>query len=714
MGATLGGAFAGEDRGAAREAEVRAVVAEILGDCRTGEPAEVTRHLDLVRLAREVSRVDVLGEVDAARRASFEATVAIAVRNVITNDPTIVSTGDAEVRRIVLRGDDDEAEVFLRQRDRSGFRHWSRWWLARRNDRWLLHDIGDVDSGIRLSLATAALVAAESEAGTDVGHTARIAVALRAAARALASGDALAAREMASEFEDEEIPALLAELRGIVLASTALASGLPDRALAALERERGTRPAADDAPVSSYLRALAHDLLGDHEACLAAARRYVEAIGGDADGWVAAGVALERLERKGEARDAYRAALLDDPANTEALVGLLASLDPALPAERTETYQVLSTVPDLGAVLDAVAYGLVARGAPARVEELAAAASSLSGDVRAQALLVLARARAADGRSDEGVAVLATLAEELLTTDPERYEDVLYLQLDLTRAAEGAEAALDAATDPFMAFPHLAQALVDEEKRDELLRLIAVYTEREPGDPSLTVFRGHFHSMNGDHAEAARAFRTAFGEAEAEDWERKSELHELTVRAEYAAGRGAALVDELAPRRMTVERLADAAFVARDGAMLELLVQRQSKADPGDPGLPLWTAAAAYVRNDFAGTIGALASPPAGLTSDPALAGLADELLVRSFIRLERLDEALLAARESAERDGDPLHLAVVHAVRGDVLRTGAALATLEAIGYRSADFHADPDLGQALRSDGMQELALRFGPPAE
>jgi hypothetical protein len=86
---------------------------------------------------------------------------------------------------------------------------------------------------------------------------------------------------------------------------------------------------------------------------------------------------------------------------------------------------------------------------------------------------------------------------------------------------------------------------------------------------------------------------------------------------------------------------------------------------------------------------------------------------VRSLARLKRYDEALKEAEPGArEQFGNHLLVAVVHALAGDVAKTGAALEESVRRYGDTYSIYGDPDLGPALRSEPFRALRERYPEP--
>jgi hypothetical protein len=88
--------------------------------------------------------------------------------------------------------------------------------------------------------------------------------------------------------------------------------------------------------------------------------------------------------------------------------------------------------------------------------------------------------------------------------------------------------------------------------------------------------------------------------------------------------------------------------------------------------------------------------------------------LIRSLVRLKRLDDVLRENRALKEDTPDPWYATLILALAGDVGRVEQNLQKLVKQGHSVQSFYDDPDLGPALRSERFAKLRAKYPEPKE
>jgi tetratricopeptide (TPR) repeat protein len=342
---TMKAAFAGGAN--VQDAEVEGFVTRLQQAVREGDRTAVTtmvapgRMLDGVEAATGKS-------LPAGARAVLEAQLAAELFEFF--DPTVVET---EVKRI-----DRDAEgnlvVYLRMIDRDRIALKSRWWLYHDGEALRWWDGEDLQLGLRISTAMAAgIAAAEAQGGSDVIER-FLEVITRLADMAM--DDPVQVRQLAVDLDGLQLQGLPPSFRHLAIvarASAAAALGEPQDALARLDALETEALQAIDMPMRHYLRASACLALGRFADAAAAATRYLELLGGDAEAYLLLGMAeLGRGDRTA-ALAAFDKGMADDPRLPDNYGGVaMASEELAAVVER------LRRAPE-GSVLDGAAQWLV-------------------------------------------------------------------------------------------------------------------------------------------------------------------------------------------------------------------------------------------------------------------------------------------------------------------------------------------------------------------
>ncbi|MHC4862170.1 MAG: hypothetical protein ACYTDY_18985, partial [Planctomycetota bacterium] len=241
-----------------------------------------------------------------------------------------------ELRRLDFRDGGREAEVLTCQWDEDGFSWKTRWWLTRREDRWRVYDVEDVATGVRVTSFLASMLAEVAGGGPTVSVDDFL--VLNAAMVAIGSDDYEGAVEHLDEIADAEFPGPVEALRQLALAGVRLWQEAPEDALHHLERVGALQP---DMPLLDLLRATALNCLEEHEEALTLARRYLERVGPDAEGFIQEGAALLGLERTEEAVAAIRSVLELNPDYLDMLVLLCVALPQEEKKEVVERFREL-------------------------------------------------------------------------------------------------------------------------------------------------------------------------------------------------------------------------------------------------------------------------------------------------------------------------------------------------------------------------------------
>jgi tetratricopeptide (TPR) repeat protein len=181
------------------------------------------------------------------------------------------------------------------------------------------------------------------------------------------------------------------------------------------------------------------------------------------------------------------------------------------------------------------------------------------------------------GKIDQGVArfreFLAGRAQPA-----ERRQTVSTFLSDMLEAGKPIEA-YRAAPDASQAFEELASELLDEDRHEELNRLLAAHRARKPGDPLPDWYAGQVHLNEEAWGPAAQALEQAWKKA---DKEQRRRFRWAYMRSLYKAGQASRALAEVEPRKDTCTQLAYLMTGDGKGAELKQLVAAQRKAGDND------------------------------------------------------------------------------------------------------------------------------------
>ena len=232
---------------------------------------------------------------------------------------------------------------------------------------------------------------------------------------------------------------------------------------------RGAQP---HAPTWSALTAT----LGEHEVALESGREAIAVCGDDADVDRQIGIALEKLGRRDEAIEAYRAGLREDPAVLENLMGLRA----VLPAgQKAELGEWLPKLPQPPVAFRPLASEALNAGDNESVDVLVDAVRTIVPQLPAADVV---KARQSIRRKKVNIGIAQFKAAIVKIPVPERTLHVRDFLDDMLAAGKPVEA-YRAAPDPAFAFRYLADRLEGKaERADELHRLTEEHKKRPPRD----------------------------------------------------------------------------------------------------------------------------------------------------------------------------------------------------------------------------------------
>jgi predicted Zn-dependent protease len=146
-----------------------------------------------------------------------------------------------------------------------------------------------------------------------------------------------------------------------------------------------------------------------------------------------------------------------------------------------------------------------------------------------------------------------------------------------------------AAPDAEQAFEILAEDLQEQDRRDDLRRLIEAHRAGHPADPWLAFYQSDVHLEDKDYDKAARVLGEAMKRAPRN---LRDQLRWKYIFAMYKAGRGLQAYEESEPRHPAFTQLANLLAGDKKGAELEALVKAHRAQDADDPDVFYFAARA--------------------------------------------------------------------------------------------------------------------------
>lgn len=237
-----------------------------------------------------------------------------------------------DIKRIKILDASGEAAVVFRMWPTDGPVRKERWWLTKASGQWKVYDLENLDIGGRMSVGIAMVSASKDKMSVKWEQARRN---FRTATQARLAGDLVEAERLMLEPRDAELPAEMEAIRWMGMGSIKLDQMQFEQALELYDKAESLNPAM---PALDHLRALAHNMLGNHEAALTHARRYLDVLGDDPDAYLQVGNALYGMDRREESAEAFRKGLREDPQSWENLAGLGVALAPENKAEIGEWF----------------------------------------------------------------------------------------------------------------------------------------------------------------------------------------------------------------------------------------------------------------------------------------------------------------------------------------------------------------------------------------
>ena len=685
---------------------------ELGAELRRGDGTRIVNHFDPDRLIQEIDREGQLaraGANDARARDGLRQGLAAGM----TKKAVVLRWDATEVRRLRWLVPGREAVVIARHTTSvlgEEVRFKMRWWVIRDGDRWRVYDLEDLSLGGRFSQLVG-LVVAEGLRGGRLPDWARPEVtgAINDGMVAVLNGDHAEAERRVSAIRPGLLPRPLEAVRQVVLALAKEGLGRWDEALRACDEAEACNP---DMPLVHFVRAVAYNQLGKFEEAVASGRKYVEALGPEADAYLQIGVALSRLGRHEEAAEALRAGLDDQPNFPE----ILDELRRCLPADRKEEVgrrfaALRDPAGQFGRLLNEALADEDFEGAEVLIE-----ARRRQAPADPEVLFQYARLRDRQDRPDEAFRLFPR-ALELAPPQrrPEYLSTFLAAMAGRGRHLEAYRTLADA--DATAAFRQLASDLLDDLDDDEsdpdalgkLEKLMAAHRKRMPDDPWLNFYEGELCLVRRDYDGAERAFSE--GMKKDLDGEDREEFRDRRLEACYRGGKGLWAYANVGPRKEVFDRLVWRYAGDRDADGLEALLRAHRKAEPRDVDLALWQAEVHWLRGEHAQVVTELESFRRNAKDEKRQQWRVTDRLVRSLARLGRF----AAARREAKRNATagPLLRAVPEALAGDAAGLERELDACAQRGFHPVTFYADPDVGRALRTEPFRKLREKYPEPA-
>lgn len=616
---------------------------------------------------------------------------------------TVAGWDRHQLSRLAINKSLDLTTFTLRVWDQDGYSGRMECWLVRRKSGWKLYDFNDLAFGIRVTQTVKMTLG--QLANEDTSFSEQDMRTLQIAMYSLHGEDFETADEQLRLVEKRKFPSLLESIKWALISIVAATLEDYERVLMALEQcDRIGQPF----PIADYVRANAHNQLGNPELALEAADRFLKVFGPDADALYERGLALEALDRDDEALAAYRQGLDDTPGSAENLAGL----GLLLPSDQTEEIATrFAASPHPASRFDDIAYEFLYEENMPALATLTAAMKKINPD---DLYVPYYEAELAFSREEYPLAS-SLLGNALSKVDDEELQ-AIYLDrfLDASLLAKQTLAAYRQVDDKAYAFEYLVADLPGEDRDDELRTLIDAHREAFPNDPLTWYFTGELHYYNDDYEKADQAYARA-AELEPDEYYAES-ITNSRVFCWYALGKGLEAYEQFKPDHVVFETLAELYFDDESFADLTTIIDRHRQVHGKSGIIVYWQSLSLWAQQKHADCVNAVLSD-----FDLVVAELEGwqlttlgESVVRSLIRLDRTEEALPLFDRITELDDDPLNALLVHSALGHTDKTNALLdRCLHEGDWSSSELLDDEDLNRILQTKAgasiRSKLVRRF-----
>jgi tetratricopeptide (TPR) repeat protein len=689
----------------AMDAAALAAVTPLLnayGDAlRLGDAAAIQDCIDFQRMYQEIERTGTIGEISVFESRKYATALQKRLGPYLARIAPSRAWDHYQVRRIEKLPDPSELRVDLKAWPAGlGSVKWQ-FWINRRAGRWRIYDARSLTEGYRESDDVGAYWAADLGV-IAIDRADRL--TLNAAADKLRS-DPAKAQVLLSSLAGKTFPSHFEAVRQRYYGESQANLGKYDDAVESYER---CLRCEDTRYNIDYLLAVAFNRVGKYQAALEHSKRLADLVGEDSRNAIEMGFALAHLNRADEAADVYRSGLRDNCDSVRNFLGLAGVLKPGNNAELATWFGKFTN--------KSTSFPEIVRGLtfPPNDEAEAIVISAYEKFAPDDAASAYFRAQRKQREKDyPAAAALFKLGMD--RQPPGQWTKAC--QSGYVSALISAGRPLEAyagSADKRAAFRHIGNQLYYAKNSDALLELVARHAAGDPADAWLHYYRGRIAELNTDWALAERQYAAGMAEAAPDD---TATFRYQRVHACEQMSKVLWAYQNIPPAGETFSMLANwIAYECKDppasrANLLESLIALHRAAVPSDDALPLWEAEIQWLRGDYSAVVETLQRHRDQVLSKRQNEYQFDDRLVRSLVRLQRLDEA----QKEADRSKNPLLLVLVSAARSNVgSAKEAMLRYLDDEDADVSDVYNDPDIGPRIRTPAFESFRRRWPRPAK
>lgn len=262
--------------------------------------------------------------------------------------------------------------------------------------------------------------------------------------------------------------------------------------------------------------------------------------------------------------------------------------------------------------------------------------------------------------------------------------------------------------NPRVAFETIAEIIVTDADEDALARVIETHRAIDPDDVLLDYYAAILDNWEGHPEHASERIDQHLDTLVGDSLIWFTVVYLNAMIDQDRAIEGYRRVER--SRDFAYPYVSDQIAAAEDWDALELLLDLRRIEAPSDPNVAVFEAELAFANAEWARAADVLLRNQKQIMAETDQLWRYENRLIRSLAQLERWDQALVTARSSTRRDGDPFFEAYLQILRGNADEAAHLVDRCLRLGtYSIADFYDDPELAHHLEEPAFSSFRSQF-----